>query len=34
PASPAHAGVSRGWLSLVSAGDPGMRRGYGLCERE
>ncbi|WP_339636414.1 GIY-YIG nuclease family protein [uncultured Hyphomonas sp.] len=34
PASPAHAGVSSGWLRLASAGDPGMRRGYGLWDRD
>ena len=34
PASPAHAGVSSGWLRLASAGDAGMRRGYGLWDRD
>ncbi|CAN0510919.1 unnamed protein product, partial [Scytosiphon promiscuus] len=33
-ASPAHAGVSSGWLRLASAGDAGMRRGYGLWDRD
>ena len=34
PASPAHAGASCDWLRVVSARDPGMRRGSGVCGRE
>ena len=34
PASPAQAGVSRGWLCVASAGDPGICRGSGVCRRE
>ena len=34
PTSPAHAGVSSGWLRQASAGHPGIRQGYGLWDRD